>query len=160
MDEARRTTGPPSAGLSMSEAEYREAERAALEAIDRDDHEITENDRRAIRLWTSGLPEDEHPVQIAGLGDPGTPPRFVVEDLLAEGQGIFLCGEEGSGKSYLAWQLAGEMTRGVSVLDRFAVPAPVGSVLIVDVEQSPEDVRIIRDEMIRRGTIDVTSPIY
>ena len=45
-------------------------------------------------------------------------------------------------------------------MDRFAVPAPVGSVLIVDVEQSPDDVRIIRDTMIDRGTIDVTSPIY
>lgn len=159
------------------EADYREAERAALrecESRQRDEYlaaaddaalraledSCTDDDRRAFALWRAGIHADEQPIRIDALGEPGAPVKFVADALLPEGQVVLLCGEEGAGKSYIAWQIAGELTRGVPVLGAFAVPSPVRSVLIVDVEQSPEDVRIIRDEMVARGTIDPDAPIY
>jgi archaellum biogenesis ATPase FlaH len=93
-------------------------------------------------------------------GVPDSPVEMVVEDLIPDGQVILLCAEEGTGKSWLEHQLAAEMVAGGKALGHFNIPRPVRSVLIVDVEQSEEDVRIIRDEMLRRGVLKADAPVY
>jgi hypothetical protein len=73
---------------------------------------------------------------------------------------VLICGEEGTGKSWLAHQLAAEIVAGGKAFGEFDIPRPVRSVLIVDVEQSEDDVRIIRDEMLRRGVLSAAADIY
>lgn len=97
----------------------------------------------------------DFPIPLEDLGKGQRTAKHVVEDLLPEGQIVTLVGEEGDGKSTLAWQIASEATSGGQVCDYFAVPAPVRRVLIVDVEQSEEDAAIIRDHLVAWG-LDVS----
>jgi hypothetical protein len=85
---------------------------------------------------------------------------FLVEDLIPDGQFALLCGEEGMGKTWLAYQIAGQATAGVPVLGMFDVPRPIRSVLIIDVEQTERDIEIARNEMYRRSVLRPESPVY
>jgi hypothetical protein len=92
-------------------------------------------------------------------GSPDGPVPMLAEDLLPVGQIVSLCAEEGTGKTWAEHQWACELAAGRPVAGAFAVPSPVRS-LIVDVEQSQEDVRIIRDEMMRRGILGPDLPVF
>src|SRR6266511_3456498 len=81
-----------------------EQEQAAWEVIRQ---EIESEDRARVR---------EAAKEGIKLVDLGTETKdsipMVVEDLVPEGQIILLCGEEGTGKSWWIYQLAGEMCAG------------------------------------------------
>ncbi len=100
-------------------------------------------------------PEDaeDHfgPIPLGDLGRRVRPGEGVARDLLLDGQIVTVVGEEGEGKSTLAWQVACQLAAGEDVGGHFEVEEPVSPVLIVDVEQSEEDAVILRDDMVARG---------
>ncbi len=100
-------------------------------------------------------PEDaeDHvgPIPLTDLGGRIRPGEGVARDLLLDGQIVTVLGEEGEGKSTLAWQVACQLAGGEDVCGHFEVEGPIGPILIIDVEQSEEDAVILRDDMIARG---------
>jgi hypothetical protein len=153
------------AELDALEADWRAIEdeaHAAREAFERDAIRAEENAAIAEAIASGFLrwtPREAKRLAEVG-GAPGSAVEMVVDDLIPGGQVILICAEEGTGKSWLAHQLAAEMVAGGKALGEFDIPRPVRSVLIVDVEQSEDDVRIIRDEMLRRGVLNAAADIY
>jgi AAA domain len=100
-------------------------------------------------------PEDaeqhEWPISLGDLGARVRSGEGAARDLLLDGQIVTVVGEEGEGKSTLAWQIACQLAAGEDIGGYFEVVEPVSPVLIVDVEQSEEDATILRDDMLRRG---------
>jgi AAA domain len=95
--------------------------------------------------------EREGPIPFDQLDGDIAVGRHVVKDLIPEGQLVTIVGEEGVGKSTLAWQIACEVSSSKLVGGTFEVPEPVAPVLIVDVEQTREDAVILRNDMVARG---------
>ncbi len=94
---------------------------------------------------------DNDPIAYKDLGKglkPGTGPA---KDLLIDGQIVTVVGEEGDGKSTFGAQVACQLAAGQDIGKHFEVAEPVAPILIVDVEQSEEDVAIIRNDMVERG---------
>jgi AAA domain-containing protein len=87
--------------------------------------------------------------------------RHIARDFIIDDELIGLCGEEGSGKSWCAYQIAGELTypggagNGL-VLGAFELEQPLSRVMIIDFEQPEQDIALIRDEMVARGVLDPT----
>jgi hypothetical protein len=141
-----------------AEQAYREAE-ANVEAQLRHEQHDWEWEQLVAAGFVKLTPREAKLLTSVG-GSPGSNVRMVAEDLLPDGQVVLLCAEEGTGKTWLAHQIAAELVAGVPVLGTFAVPEPVKTVLIVDVEQTEEDVRIVRDEMMRRGVLTPNAQVY
>jgi hypothetical protein len=104
-------------------------------------------------------PDEATPIPLEALGTRFAAGRHVIQDLVPDGQLVTIVGEEGEGKSTLAWQIACEVSSGEPVGGHFEVPEPVAPVLIVDVEQSEEDAVILRDDMLSRG-LDVSGVLW
>ena len=116
--------------------------------------------RGVTRTWVFG--HETASVRLDRVGvKHGKGQRHIARDFIIEDQVIGLCGEEGSGKSWCAYQIAGELTypdgtgNGL-VLGTFELEEPLSSVMIVDFEQPEQDIALIRDEMVRRGVLDPT----
>ena len=95
--------------------------------------------------------EHEGPIPLDALGTQVAVGRHVVQDLVPDGQLVTIVGEEGEGKSTLAWQIVCQVSSGKPVGGLFEVPEPAAPVLIVDVEQTEEDAVILRNDMVGRG---------
>jgi hypothetical protein len=110
-------------------------------------------DRPATAPAASETDAEDHdwPISLPDLGARGRPGEGVARDLLLDGQIVTVVGEEGEGKSTLAWQIACQLAAGQDIGGHFQVPEPVSPILIVDVEQSEEDAMILRDDMLVRG---------
>jgi hypothetical protein len=110
------------------------------------------------RTWAYG--HEATSVRLDRVGvEHGPGQRHIARDFIIEDQILGLCGEEGSGKSWCAYQIAGELTypdgtgNGL-VLGTFELQSPLSRVMIVDFEQPEQDIVLIRDEMVRRGVLD------
>jgi AAA domain len=87
--------------------------------------------------------------------------KRIARDFIIDDEVIGLCGEEGSGKSWCAYQIAGELTypEGTGnglVLGTFELEQPLSGVMIIDFEQPEQDIALIRDEMASRRVLDPT----
>ncbi len=94
---------------------------------------------------------ENDPIPYADLGRGLKPGSGPAKDLLIDGQIVTVVGEEGDGKSTFGAQVGCQLAAGQNIGGHFEVPEPVAPVLIVDVEQSEEDVAIIRNDMVDRG---------
>ncbi|HEX9121906.1 MAG TPA: ATP-binding protein [Actinomycetota bacterium] len=119
-----------------------------------------ETSRGITRTWVFG--HETTSVRLDRVGEKyGKGQRHIARDFIIEDQVIGLCGEEGSGKSWCAYQIAGELTypdgtgNGL-VLGTFELERPLSSVMIIDFEQPEQDIALIRDDMVRRGVLDPT----
>ncbi|HVM31466.1 MAG TPA: AAA family ATPase [Candidatus Limnocylindrales bacterium] len=87
------------------------------------------------------------PVDLADVPEPG-PRRYLVGDLLAEGQTTVLYGDGETGKSHLAAALALSVATGTEIIPGH-MPAAQGAVVIVDYEDHAETWRGRMSEMLR-----------